>query len=97
MQEQLPFALKSAHPVSGNSRCSLYNFVMLQVLLEQPNGLARRIVSKAGSDPSRLLERTEAFIRQQPRVTGDSAQALPSPIPSASRRRLLSGSHLFTI
>ena len=48
-------------------------------LLEQPNGLARRIVSKAGSDPSRLLEKTESFIRQQPRVTGDSGQvgALP--------------------
>lgn len=47
---------------------------MFKILLEQPNGLARRIVSKAGSDPSRLLDKTEAFIQQQPRVTGDSAQ-----------------------
>ena len=39
-------------------------------LLEQPNGLARRIISKGGSDASRLLDKTEAFIRKQPRVTG---------------------------
>ena len=53
-------------------------------LLEQPNGLARRIVSKAGSDPSRLLDKTEAFIRQQPRVTGDSGQVGLPPAPQDS-------------
>jgi hypothetical protein len=37
-------------------------------------GLARRILSKAGSDPTRLLDRTDAHIRKQPRVSGDSAQ-----------------------
>ncbi len=37
-------------------------------------GLARRIFSKAGSDPTRLLERTDAFIRKQPKVSGESAQ-----------------------
>eukprot|EP00191_Tetraselmis_sp_GSL018_P000977 CAMPEP_0177608272 /NCGR_PEP_ID=MMETSP0419_2-20121207/18379_1 /TAXON_ID=582737 /ORGANISM="Tetraselmis sp., Strain GSL018" /LENGTH=943 /DNA_ID=CAMNT_0019102943 /DNA_START=226 /DNA_END=3058 /DNA_ORIENTATION=- len=45
-------------------------------MLEQPNGLARRIVQKAGSDPSRLLEVTDAFIRKQPKVTGDAGQIL---------------------
>eukprot|EP00775_Hariotina_reticulata_P013873 gene13873-13992_t len=47
---------------------------LLKALLEQPNGLARRILSKAGSDPTRLLDKTDAFIRRQPRVTGDTAQ-----------------------
>ena len=49
---------------------------LLKVLLEQPNGLARRIVSKAGSNPTLLLERTDQYIRQQPRVTGDSSQVM---------------------
>ena len=47
---------------------------MLKVLLEESNGLARRIVSKAGSSASRLLDKTEDFIRKQPRTSGDSAQ-----------------------
>ena len=47
---------------------------MFKVLLEEPNGLARRIVSKAGSNASRLLDKTEAFIKQQGRTSGDSAQ-----------------------
>lgn len=45
---------------------------LLKALLEQPNGLARRILSKAGSNPSALLEKTDDFIRKQPRVTGDT-------------------------
>ena len=48
---------------------------LFKALLEQPNGLARRIVAKAGSNPTELLEKTDAFIRRQPRVTGDSQQA----------------------
>lgn len=47
---------------------------LLKALLEQPNGLARRVISKAGSDATRLLDKTDAFIRRQPRVTGDTAQ-----------------------
>jgi ATP-dependent Clp protease ATP-binding subunit ClpB len=47
---------------------------LIKVLLEQPNGLARRIVSKVGSDPTRMLDRTDDYIRRQPRVSGDSAQ-----------------------
>lgn len=44
---------------------------LMKALLEEPNGLARRIVSKAGSNPSALLEKTDDFIRKQPRVSGD--------------------------
>mmetsp|Transcript_29892 Transcript_29892/g.66115 ORF Transcript_29892/g.66115 Transcript_29892/m.66115 type:complete len:1085 (+) Transcript_29892:60-3314(+) len=49
---------------------------LLKALLEQPNGMARRVFVKAGSDPTRLLDRTDAFIRRQPKVSGDSAQVL---------------------
>jgi ATP-dependent Clp protease ATP-binding subunit ClpB len=49
---------------------------LMKALLEQPNGLARRIFSKAGSDASLLLDRTDAFIRKQPRISGESAQVL---------------------
>jgi ATP-dependent Clp protease ATP-binding subunit ClpB len=49
---------------------------LLKALLEQPNGLARKIVSKAEGNPTALLDATEAFIRRQPRVSGDSSQIL---------------------
>ena len=49
---------------------------LFKALLEQPNGLARRIVSKAGLNPSRLLERTDEFVRRQPRVSGQYEQVL---------------------
>jgi Clp amino terminal domain, pathogenicity island component len=47
---------------------------LFKALLEQPNGLARRIASKAGSNPTTLLDKTDAFIRKQPRVSGDASQ-----------------------
>ena len=43
---------------------------LMKALLEQPNGLARRVLAKAGSEPSRLLDKTDAFIRKQPTVRG---------------------------
>ncbi|GLI64087.1 hypothetical protein VaNZ11_007259 [Volvox africanus] len=49
---------------------------LMKAMLEQPNGLARRIFAKAGSDPTRLLERTDDYIKRQPRVSGSSAQVL---------------------
>ena len=49
---------------------------LLKALLEQPNGLARRCVAAAGGDPSLLLERVDAFVKRQPRVSGDSGQVL---------------------
>lgn len=41
---------------------------LLKALLEQKNGLARRIFSKAGVDNTRLLEATDKFINLQPKV-----------------------------
>ena len=49
---------------------------LLKALLEQPNGLARRIVSVAGGNATDLLERTDSYIGRQPRVSGDSSQVL---------------------
>jgi len=49
---------------------------LLKAMLEQPNGLARRCVAAAGGDPTLLLERVDAFIKRQPRVSGDSGQVL---------------------
>jgi ATP-dependent Clp protease ATP-binding subunit ClpB len=41
---------------------------LMKVLLEQKNGLARRIFSKVGVDNTRLLEATDKFIQRQPKV-----------------------------
>jgi len=49
---------------------------LMKALLEQKNGLARRIFSKAGVDNTRLLEATDKFIRQQPKVCFRSTQSL---------------------
>ena len=41
---------------------------LMKALLEQKNGLARRIFSKVGVDNTRLLEATDRFIQRQPKV-----------------------------
>lgn len=41
---------------------------LMKSLLEQKDGLARRIFTKAGVDNSSLLQSTENFISQQPKV-----------------------------
>ncbi|KAJ7295827.1 hypothetical protein O6H91_Y161300 [Diphasiastrum complanatum] len=41
---------------------------LMKALLEQKNGLARRIFSKAGLDNTALLQTTEHFIERQPKV-----------------------------
>lgn len=41
---------------------------LMKALLEQKNGLARRIFSKVGVDNTRLLEATEKYIQRQPKV-----------------------------
>ncbi|MEW5310494.1 MAG: hypothetical protein WDW38_002289 [Sanguina aurantia] len=61
---------------------------LLKALLEQPNGLARRIISKAGSESTRLLERTDAFIRKQPRVSGEAAQVLGRNLEAVVNRSI---------
>lgn len=42
---------------------------LMKTLLEQKNGLARRIFSKAGVDNTQLLDATEKFIQRQPKVS----------------------------
>jgi len=42
---------------------------LMKALLEQNNGLARRIFSKAAVDNTRLLEATDKFIQRQPKVS----------------------------
>ncbi|KAG6741789.1 hypothetical protein POTOM_055068 [Populus tomentosa] len=49
---------------------------LMKVLLEQKNGLARRIFSKVGVDNTRLLEATDKFIQRQPKVLSDSAGSM---------------------
>ncbi|XVF16709.1 hypothetical protein REPUB_Repub10bG0055700 [Reevesia pubescens] len=49
---------------------------LMKVLLEQKNGLARRIFSKVGVDNTRLLEATDKFIQRQPKVLGESAGSM---------------------
>lgn len=43
---------------------------LMKALLEQRNGLARRIFAKAGVDNTSLLQATERFIQRQPKVCG---------------------------
>ncbi|GFR51535.1 hypothetical protein Agub_g13952, partial [Astrephomene gubernaculifera] len=61
---------------------------LLRALLEQPGGLARRVLAKAGGNPSRLLERTDEFIRKQPKVSGDAAQVLGRNLESLVNRSM---------
>lgn len=41
---------------------------LMKALLEQRNGLARRIFAKAGIDNTNLLQVTDRFIQRQPKV-----------------------------
>ncbi|KAK8943771.1 hypothetical protein KSP40_PGU021628 [Platanthera guangdongensis] len=49
---------------------------LMKALLEQKNGLARRIFSKSGIDNTRLLQATEDYIQRQPKVLGESAGSM---------------------
>ncbi|KAE8735839.1 Chaperone protein ClpB3 [Hibiscus syriacus] len=49
---------------------------LMKALLEQKNGLARRIFLKAGVDNTRLLEATDKFIQRQAKVLGESAGSM---------------------
>ena len=42
---------------------------LMQAMLQQPNGLARRILAKAGVDATQLLSEVERYISRQPKVT----------------------------
>ncbi|XP_073044946.1 chaperone protein ClpB3, chloroplastic-like isoform X1 [Primulina eburnea] len=49
---------------------------LMKALLEQKNGLARRIFSKAGVDNTRLLEATDNYLQRQPKVLGESSGSM---------------------
>ncbi|XVE68258.1 hypothetical protein DITRI_Ditri09bG0053300 [Diplodiscus trichospermus] len=49
---------------------------LMKALLEQKNGLARRIFSKVGVDNTRLLEATDKFIQRQPKVLGETGGSM---------------------
>ncbi|XP_054818818.1 chaperone protein ClpB4, mitochondrial [Prosopis cineraria] len=46
---------------------------LMKALLEQKDGLARRIFTKAELDNTSVLQATDDFISQQPKVTGDTS------------------------
>ncbi|KAF0906060.1 hypothetical protein E2562_009069 [Oryza meyeriana var. granulata] len=46
---------------------------LMKALLEQKDGLARRIFSKAGIDNTSILQATDEFISKQPKVVGDTS------------------------
>ena len=59
---------------------------LFKALLEQPNGLARRILSKAGLNPTTILDKLEAFIKRQPKVSGSYEQILGRSLESLVNR-----------
>ncbi|KAE8056288.1 hypothetical protein FH972_013074 [Carpinus fangiana] len=46
---------------------------LMKALLEQKDGLARRIFTKAGLDNTSVLQATDDFISKQPKVIGDTS------------------------
>eukprot|EP00252_Welwitschia_mirabilis_P025963 TRINITY_DN830_c0_g1_i1.p1 TRINITY_DN830_c0_g1~~TRINITY_DN830_c0_g1_i1.p1 ORF type:complete len:989 (-),score=223.04 TRINITY_DN830_c0_g1_i1:502-3468(-) len=49
---------------------------LMKTLLEQRNGLARKIFAKAGVDNSALLQATEKFIQRQPKVLSEAGGSM---------------------
>jgi ATPases with chaperone activity, ATP-binding subunit len=47
---------------------------LLLALLEQPEGLISRILSRTGADPSALAGRVEQDLSRRPRVTGPGVE-----------------------
>lgn len=47
---------------------------LLKALLEQPNGLARRVISKAGGDPTKILEYVNSILASKAKVYGATDQ-----------------------
>ncbi|KAL5980357.1 Chaperone protein ClpB3, chloroplastic [Asimina triloba] len=47
---------------------------LMKALLEQKDGLARKILTKAGVDNSSALQATDQFISQQPKIVGDTGR-----------------------
>jgi ATP-dependent Clp protease ATP-binding subunit ClpB len=49
---------------------------LMKALLEQRNGLARRIFAKASVDNTTLLDATDRYIQRQPKVMGDTSGSM---------------------
>ncbi|KAK4491071.1 hypothetical protein RD792_001793 [Penstemon davidsonii] len=64
---------------------------LMKALLEQKDGLARRIFTKAGVDNTSLLQSTDIFISQQPKVMGDTS----GPIVGSHFNSLLDNARKF--
>ena len=56
---------------------------LLKVLLDDPEGLAAGLLTKAGGRPKEALERTEAALAKLPKVSGGGAQVLKPEIARA--------------
>ncbi|CAH9086170.1 unnamed protein product [Cuscuta europaea] len=52
---------------------------LMKSLLEQKDGLARRIFTKAGLDNTSVLQATDTFISKQPNVTGGTSGPIIGP------------------
>ena len=52
---------------------------LLKVLLDDPEGLASGLITKAGGRPKEALERTEAALAKLPKVSGGGAQVHMAP------------------
>jgi ATP-dependent Clp protease ATP-binding subunit ClpB len=61
----------------GNPQVTLEH--LLKVLLDDPEGLAAGLITKAGGRPKEALERTEAALAKFPKVTGSGAQVHMAP------------------
>ncbi|KAL9231515.1 hypothetical protein vseg_006737 [Gypsophila vaccaria] len=59
---------------------------LMKALLEQKDGLARRILTKAGLDNSSVLQAVDDFISQQPKVSDTSGPVLGSNFASLLER-----------
>ncbi|CAI9274906.1 unnamed protein product [Lactuca saligna] len=55
---------------------------LMKALLEQKDGLARRILTKAGLDNTSVLQAVDSFIAQQPKVTDTSSPVLGTHLSS---------------
>jgi len=61
---------------------------LMKALLDQPQGLARRLLEKAGVQPGRIMDRVTSHIARQPRVSGESAQVLGRNLEAVINRAM---------
>jgi ATP-dependent Clp protease ATP-binding subunit ClpB len=71
VQSAQMLALREGHPQLGIEH-------LLKVLLDDGEGLAAGLISRAGGDPKAALRVVEEFLAKQPKVSGASAQPQPT-------------------